>query len=1073
MRHLAAPARTLLVALLALAATFVPSLELAAAEAAATQRTVASHLVVVPNSPQGRVAVAQSSARTVARYGAFTLVEATGAEVLRLVAAGGEVRDDMREVRIGTKTFDPKLERPSLLGKHGAVLAKVGRGDTGLAVVQYVGPLKDSWIRAVRGTGVQVVTYMAQNGQLVSGDHAALSALADLSTRRAFIRAVTPYTAADKLLPGLSKAGRTQVVVSTVAAKAGEPARAAVRSVSVRLGAEVPVAGFVHQRVELDAAEIGRLAELGGVVAIERFVAPELLDERGSRIVDGALNGSFQPILGSGHEDFLLANGFTNSSPVIIDITDEGVDRGVVPVPAGSHPDFYRRGDTTAPSRIVYAQEATAADFDARDCGGHGTNVASIATGYNDGTGAAFEDAQGFNYGVGMQPFGKLGATKIFSCAGNFDVTTSLTALHSAAYANGARISNNSWGAPVGGAYNAQAQEFDALVRDVQPSVAGLQGFTEVVAAGNSGSGANSIGSPGTGKNVITVGASEGVRPIGGSDGCGVTDAGSDNARDVIDFSSRGPTDDGRMKPDIVAPGTHVSGAQPQTGAAYSGTGTCNPQFPAGSTLYSLVSGTSQAAPVVTGLASLVRTWFLDELGGGTKYPSPAMTKAILVNTASNLQGGADGAGGINGPIPTQVQGWGRVNLATILNGAARQAVDQSILLTTTGSSRARYHNIASTTRPLKVTLAWTDAPGPTTGNAFVNDLDLVVTAGGVTYKGNVFSGGRSVAGGVADPRNNVENVFLPAGVNGRIKVSVVAKNLGGDGVPGRGDTTDQDYALFISNVGPAIASTAVLADAGRTVVPAGDMDNFLEPGEPFTLAQKLRNVGNQTATSIAGTATAPASDATVTQPSSTWPNLPAGATGTGSPPFGATVKPSIACGDFVDLAITVTSSSGGTTIPVSLRTGRPGGGLTTTSSTDVPKSIPDNDSAGVLSNNVVSGSGILSDLDVTIGSLTHTFVGDLTIDLISPAGTKVRLFNQHGGSGQNFSNTVFNDEAATAISSATAPFTGSFRPFEPLTAFDGQQVNGTWKLHVVDHALQDAGSLNSWSHTRRVYVCS
>ena len=101
---------------------------------------------------------------------------------------------------------------------------------------------------------------------------------------------------------------------------------------------------------------------------------------------------------------------------------------------------------------------------------------------------------------------------------------------------------------------------------------------------------------------MITVGASENVRPIGATDGCGVTDAGANSARDIIDFSSRGPTDDGRIKPDIVAPGTHVTGAQPQTGADYNGSGTCNPQFPAGSRIYSLVSGTSQAAPEVTGL---------------------------------------------------------------------------------------------------------------------------------------------------------------------------------------------------------------------------------------------------------------------------------------------------------------------------------------------------------------------------------------------------------------------------------------------------------------------------------------
>ena len=79
--------------------------------------------------------------------------------------------------------------------------------------------------------------------------------------------------------------------------------------------------------------------------------------------------------------------------------------------------------------------------------------------------------------------------------------------------------------------------------------------------------------------------------------------------------------------------------------------------------------------------------------------------------------------------------------------------------------------------------------PGPTTGNAFVNDLDLTVHAGGHTYLGNVFAGGRSITGGSADPRNNVENVFLPAGVSGPFTVDVTGTNVAGDGVPGNSDT--------------------------------------------------------------------------------------------------------------------------------------------------------------------------------------------------------------------------------------------------------------------------------------------
>lgn len=1063
--------RNLLSALGVLTALGVASLAVAGPGATAPTDD-SPHLVVVPDSAKARVALAGSSARRVAGYEAYTLVEAARGDVGRLVAAGGQVRDDMREVRIGTRSSDPATDRPHLLDKTGGSIRRAAGGGTGLAVVQYVGPLKDAWIHSVRKTGVEVVSYMAQNGQLVSGDGGALAKLADLSTKQGFIRAVTPYTPQDKQLPGLDRTGKSEVVITTVAGDAGASARAAVDRNSSALGSRVPVARLVQQRVALDGGRLDALAALGGVVSIEPIHKPKLLDERASQIVAGNLNTAFQPLLGAGYRSYLVNKGFSTNSGVTVDITDEGVDKGVVPPPAGSHPDFYRLGATTQPSRIRYAHEATAADADARDCGGHGTSAASIAAGYNAQAGANFEDAQGFNYGLGVSPYGRLGATKIFNCAGTFDVQSSITALHDQAYASGARISNNSWGSATGGAYNAQAQEFDALVRDAQPGVAGRQQLTEVASAGNSGAGANTIGSPGSAKNVISVGASENVRSIGSTDGCGVADTAANSARDIADFSSRGPTDDGRTKPDVVAPGTHIAGAQPQTGADFNGSGTCNPQFPAGSSLYTLVSGSSVAAPQASGFASLLHEWYLKGLGGGTNYPSPAMTKALMVNTATDLAGGDAGNGGLNANVPDQDQGWGRVNLGKVLDGTSRQVVDQTQTFSTTGSYTSRYYNVASSSRPLRVTLAWTDPPGPTTGNSFVNDLDLEVTAGGTTYKGNMLSGGRSVPGGVADPRNNVENVFLPPGVSGAVKVRVIAKNLAGDGVPGAGDATDQDYALLVSDVGAPQASKAVLTDAGTTLTRGGDGDAYLEPNEPFTLATKLRNVGNATATSITGTLSAPSSDATVTQPSSSWPNLATSAAATGSPAFGAKVAPALTCGDTLDATVHVSSSGGPIDLPVSLQTGHPSANLITAASTDVPKAIPDGDPAGVSSSVTVPSAGSVADVDVAIGGLAHTFDSDLEIDLTSPAGTTVRLFNRNGGSGDNLTNTVFDDAAATPISSGTAPFTGSFRPFQSLSAFKGERAQGTWRLTVRDLANEDTGTLDSWSLKRRPYVC-
>jgi uncharacterized repeat protein (TIGR01451 family) len=86
---------------------------------------------------------------------------------------------------------------------------------------------------------------------------------------------------------------------------------------------------------------------------------------------------------------------------------------------------------------------------------------------------------------------------------------------------------------------------------------------------------------------------------------------------------------------------------------------------------------------------------------------------------------------------------------------------------------------------------------------------------------------------------------------------------------------------------------------------------------------------------------------------------------------------------------------------------------------------------------------------------------------LISPAGTVVTLSNRHGSDNDSYINTVFDDEAAISIAAgyptAWPPFTGSYRPDSPLSVLRGETINGTWKLKVVDVALDDAGSIGAF----------
>jgi subtilisin family serine protease/subtilisin-like proprotein convertase family protein len=135
--------------------------------------------------------------------------------------------------------------------------------------------------------------------------------------------------------------------------------------------------------------------------------------------------------------------------------------------------------------------------------------------------------------------------------------------------------------------------------------------------------------------------------------------------------------------------------------------------------------------------------------------------------------------------------------------------------------------------------------------------------------------------------------------------------------------------------------------------------------------------------------------------------------------------------------------------------------------SADVPRAI--GDLATFTSELEIGGeTGYLIDLDVTL-DISHTFVGDLDVALISPTGTRVSLVANVGDSGDDFTNTTYDDEAATSIVDAAPPFDGVFQPVGALSDFDGRTPNGVWTLQVTDEAFGDQGVLNSWSVTMAV----
>ena len=134
---------------------------------------------------------------------------------------------------------------------------------------------------------------------------------------------------------------------------------------------------------------------------------------------------------------------------------------------------------------------------------------------------------------------------------------------------------------------------------------------------------------------------------------------------------------------------------------------------------------------------------------------------------------------------------------------------------------------------------------------------------------------------------------------------------------------------------------------------------------------------------------------------------------------------------------------------------------VTQYTSSDTPVNIIDNTT--IQSTITIGNDGVIEDLDLQL-DITHTWDADLIATLTSPGGTVFTLFSEVGGSGDNFTGTYFDDDAADSITSGSAPFAGSFRPVDAFAPLNGTDVVGDWILSIEDDATQDQGTLNTWS---------
>jgi subtilisin-like proprotein convertase family protein len=278
---------------------------------------------------------------------------------------------------------------------------------------------------------------------------------------------------------------------------------------------------------------------------------------------------------------------------------------------------------------------------------------------------------------------------------------------------------------------------------------------------------------------------------------------------------------------------------------------------------------------------------------------------------------------------------------------------------------------------------------------------------------------------------------------------------------------------------GAAVDVRHVVSTGTETTSGFSNGDGILGPGETFALTERIKNADTATLHHVHGTLRYTGGGleiqsigdpfVTLTQSQSNYPDLPFGGAGDNATPFAGRLAPEVGCGQTLDFTLDVTSDEGPHSVPFKMGTGVAGPSVTHDSA-DVPVAVTDN--ATVESGLQVDEGGRVKDLQVRIGDLTHSATGDLKLELVAPDGAAVVLVDRRGGSAANFSNTVFSDSASQPITSAAAPFTGTFRPEQSLSTLEGHGNPGLWKLRINDNKANDTGSLNAWGLDTQAAFC-
>jgi len=648
-------------------------------------------------------------------------------------------------------------------------------------IIQFDDVIQQTWKTEVEKAGIKLIGYLPENSFLAEASLDQLEALAVLP----HIQWMGPYKPAYKLSVGLGEQMQAEekipVIIQTFAPNDVFDTASYITATGGTITESKRSRRWGLMQATIPASALNKLAHITAVQWIEPYQERILLNNI-------AVAGPRMNVTNVWATHHLTGTG------QIIGHADSGLDIGTT---NGIHPDFSGR---------IKVAFALGRPNDWSDPNGHGTHTAGSVLGMGTASSNLFK-------GVAHEAL--LVHQSIMDAGGGLGgLPLDIYDLFLPTYTNGARIHSDSWGTPVYGQYTLDSRSSDEFTWDFKDMLI-------VTSAGNSGRDGNnngvvdadSMGAPGTAKNILSVGASESLRPPGSGGYSGRTwgslwpfSFGTDPIRNdypsipadgtnqgMAGFSSRGPTDDGRIKPDIMAPGTDIVSCKSRVHGVGNGWGAN------ANTNYVFMGGTSMACPLTAGAAALVRQFYADYRN--MPRPSAALVKGTMINGARSITPGQYGTNLFREipalPRPNNVEGWGQVNLEDSLfppspRSLAGLDITNGLVTGETNSLQV----VVLDNSELRFTLVYSDYPATAgSGKKLINDLDLlVVDAQGSNYYPNGFS--------TADHTNNTETIDFTTPTPGHYTVHITACNI---------PEGPQPYALIVSgniHMAPEIVHT-------------------------------------------------------------------------------------------------------------------------------------------------------------------------------------------------------------------------------------------------------------------------